>query len=65
MRRRPATGPRLPHIRSASVFLVAQYPVAGEVEGWGVFPVFDDVLHTFRLLLLGRMVSLSLRAGLG
>jgi hypothetical protein len=45
--------------------LVAQYPVAGEVEGWDVFPIFDDVLHSFRLLLLGRMGSLSLRAGLG
>jgi hypothetical protein len=45
--------------------LVAQYPVAGEVEGWGVFIIFDDVLHTFRLLFLGRMGFLSLRAGLG
>jgi hypothetical protein len=45
--------------------LVAQYPLAGEVEGWGVFTMFDDVLHTFRLLLLGSMGFLSLRAGLG
>ena len=62
------TGPRLPYIRSmgrsALVVLVPQFPVAGEVEGWGVFLIFGDVLRTFRIWLLGRMGSLSLRVGL-
>ena len=47
MSSRPVTGPRLPYIRSMG--RVPQFPVAGEVEGWGVFLIFGDVLRTFRI----------------
>jgi len=32
---------------------------------WGAFPIFDNVLHTYEIQLLGHMESSSLRAGLG
>jgi hypothetical protein len=63
MRPRPATDLDYlisgPWAGSASVVLAAQCPVAGGVEGWGVFPIFDDIWHTVRIWLLGRMGSLK------
>ena len=50
---------------SASLVLAARCPVTGEVMDWGAFPVFDDVLHTYQIRLLGHMESSSLRAVLG
>jgi len=42
--------------------LAARCPVAGVVMDWGVFPIFDDVLHTYQIQLLGHMESSSLHA---
>ena len=46
MRPRPMTEPRLPHSRSTGW---VRFSRLGEVKGWGVFPVFYDVLRTFRI----------------
>jgi hypothetical protein len=49
---------------SVLVFLSSQIPVVGEIDSWGVFPTFGDVLHTFRIWRHEHMGSLGHHEGL-